>query len=348
MNRLRHKKRSAFTLIELLLVITIIGILMSILLPALVGAMDAANRISCGANLKSIGQAIATYCTKSNGHFPTVYQYSTPLAGSKPGDMTKTQQWTDSAQGYEDTMTTNLADWTANPQNTLPTALSAFKCNLSCLFLLVRSGDAASEGIFQCKGDGGWQPDPDAQAGPQNYWSFSFITNCSYSFQNQMYDSSGTTGLNGGSRNTSQNNIDPNVIVAADMNPSRYYSQAHPPTELNDAIIKQGVCTWSSPNHKYKGQNCLYGDGHVQFNDTPFCGYGNSNIWTRGTYTAGTGTGASSTGTWSNADPNATTGGSGGSSGTGPTWTDPYGSSNICGGTADSGTGDKYNSWLVP
>jgi prepilin-type N-terminal cleavage/methylation domain-containing protein len=348
MNRLRHKKRSAFTLIELLLVITIIGILIAILLPALVGAMDAANKLACAANLRSIGQAIATYATKYNGHYPTVYEYFTPPTtgpGSKPGDFTKTQQWADDANGYEAIMTQPMPDMTANPQNTVVTSLQAFKCNLNCLFLLVRTGDAANEGIFQCKADGGWAADPNATAGPQNYWSFSFISNCSYSYQNQMYDASGITGLNGGSRNTSQSTVDPTMIVAADMNPGRYFDPAHNPSELNSTVINLGVCQWNSPNHKYRGQNCLYGDAHVEFKDTPFCGYGGSNIWTRGSYTAGTGTGNASTGTWSNADPAYA---AGNSSGTPPTWTVPYGSSNICGGSGESGTGDKYNSWLVP
>jgi|GEM_PF-2153911 len=61
----------AFTLIELLVVISIISLLVSILLPALARARWAANRVSCSANMRQIGIAIAAYSTDANGSIPS-------------------------------------------------------------------------------------------------------------------------------------------------------------------------------------------------------------------------------------------------------------------------------------
>jgi prepilin-type N-terminal cleavage/methylation domain-containing protein len=61
---------AAFTLVELLIVITIIGVLLGLLLPAVQSAREAARRIQCANNLHQLGVAIQVYHA-AHGRFPT-------------------------------------------------------------------------------------------------------------------------------------------------------------------------------------------------------------------------------------------------------------------------------------
>jgi prepilin-type N-terminal cleavage/methylation domain-containing protein/prepilin-type processing-associated H-X9-DG protein len=62
--------RAAFTLIELLVVIAIIGLLASLLLPALAKARESAQRIACVNNLRQLTVAALLYARDHDGHFP--------------------------------------------------------------------------------------------------------------------------------------------------------------------------------------------------------------------------------------------------------------------------------------
>lgn len=64
------RRRKAFTLVELLVVVGIIAVLIAILLPSLNRARTLARRTACASNLRQIGIAIYSYAAQNRGSIP--------------------------------------------------------------------------------------------------------------------------------------------------------------------------------------------------------------------------------------------------------------------------------------
>jgi len=67
---MKTRRRRAFTLVELLVVVTIIGILIALLMPAVQTAREAGRKAQCANNLHQIGVAAQNFQSKSRGNIP--------------------------------------------------------------------------------------------------------------------------------------------------------------------------------------------------------------------------------------------------------------------------------------
>ena len=79
----RHGAGAAFTLVELLVVITIIATLASLLLPALGTAKDRAHTSTCAGNLRRASMVFSTFLNDHNGFYPYISAECIPVP--KPG-----------------------------------------------------------------------------------------------------------------------------------------------------------------------------------------------------------------------------------------------------------------------
>ena len=75
--------KKAFTLLELLVLMVILGVLAVILLPVIGSSREAAKRVQCANNLRQHGIAWSMYLDEHNDFFP---QYDWPPTSCPPSE----------------------------------------------------------------------------------------------------------------------------------------------------------------------------------------------------------------------------------------------------------------------
>src|SRR5436853_7051721 len=69
------RRRTAFTLVELLIVVGIVALLVAILMPSLARAREQARRVQCASNLRQITLATIMYADRNGGVLPGVAHF---------------------------------------------------------------------------------------------------------------------------------------------------------------------------------------------------------------------------------------------------------------------------------
>ena len=240
-------KPHAFTLTELIVSLCVVLVLSEFTLLAAARLDGRRERIKCASNLRQIGQALLLYSNDNRGPYPrTKY------------DMDKADH---------PTFFTGI-------DNKDPFAKECPQVNdvSAALFLLLRTEDITSQ-VFLC-------PSSDALADKfgggrhtaLDQSNFSSPDNLSYSYADP-YPARGAAGKG----YKLVQGLDPNFAVAADINPG-----GDSLTKLTVNSTAADLRSGNSPNHHGDGQNVLFGDGHVEFQNNPFCDAHRDNIYTYG------------------------------------------------------------------
>ena len=239
--------RPGFSLTDLLMALVMLVVIALFSVAATVDLDNSRTRVKCASNLRQIGQALLLYSNDTRGSYPrTRYE---PGAADRPTAYTGV----DSPSPFA-AICPQVNDVSA------------------ALYLLLRTEDIQSS-AFICPATG--QTPYDYGGGRQTNQDKSNFPSeevLSYSYADP-YPSVAAAALG----YKMVQGIDPSFVVVADMNPGSAGL-----TWLTLASTADQMRAGNSANHSTDGQNMLYGDGHVEFNNNPFCSVNRDNIYTYG------------------------------------------------------------------
>ena len=271
-------RRRGITSTDLLVCLAILLLGSSLTFAQLARAREVANRIKCASNLKQIGMALLLYSNENRGAYPRGRSDLNTNADPKP-------VW-GTPYGDAALVPPDEPGFIANPfvadepkdekDKRLVKYRPAFNDVTAALYQLLRTQDITSE-VFVC---------PTTELEPWDYgggkrtaqhwtnWAGAegLRKHLSYSYQNP-YPSHKAIGL-GFKLN---NSISAEFAVGSDMNPG-----GEALLKLNAKSAARQMRDGNSYNHDRDGQNILFGDGHVEFLQTPFVGVQRDNVFTYG------------------------------------------------------------------
>ncbi len=230
------KKTRAFTLIELLTVLAILGALLAIVMPGLSQVREEARRTVCATNQRGIGHAFFLYARTDPAAFPAV----SIAAGSSGSEASEGQM-----QIFFPSNRTSAPATTGIPSPTVD------------LWMVVRGKYCMSK-QFICPSTA---DTPDPANDTSVYYDFYAPQHLSFAYQYQH-------DLN---RKTIGTHSEPTFPVLADANPYiKGGLGGASPTLIND---RNSAGRGNSMNHPNRlGQNILFQGGHVVFERGPDVG----------------------------------------------------------------------------
>jgi type II secretory pathway pseudopilin PulG len=231
-------------MVELLVVVIIVLLLLSIFVPFIRKSRETEHRGRCQANMWALGLALSKYSAANGGSFPrVVYDSQNVPSGyfAYSGPV--------AASPFAGDGRVSANDVTAS------------------LWLLVRGGYAKTES-FVCPSSGDYADTLTDGAGTAtdatNRSNFRSARNLSYSYASPFSSAPGYKW--------DANLLPKDMVILADMNPGKYGGYDVTAPAFNDRPLY--LAKANSRNHGGAGQSVLYADNHVEFRQSPYCGYG--------------------------------------------------------------------------
>ena len=248
---------AGFNLVQLMVVIGLILVVVAFLIPTVHNTRgENSGRVKCAANLKQIGNGLILYSNENKGLFPRTH-----AVDGAPVQI--------SNDGFADVDPFKIEP-AGRKINNVPQAM----------FLLIRQEDLTPY-VFNCPSG---TANADDMAGLPATSRSNFtgtgvdggdVTNhVSYSFVN-VYPT--RPAIDRGYK-TFITAFSSDFATAADISPMAINNPTWKDIKLG--AVRATIMKGNTPNHDNDGQNVLYADGHVEFQQTPLCGANNDNIYT--------------------------------------------------------------------